>query len=118
MNSGKAGSILRRLRPESFSGHLFLLQAAIASLYADARSFDETDSPQILTLYDRLAQVWPSPVVELNRVVPLGMVSSPRLAVDLSANEAERAFLAGQIAGLAGQTARPAGETARPAEAG
>jgi RNA polymerase sigma factor (sigma-70 family) len=120
----------------------YVLQAAIASLYADAPSDDETDWPQILTLYDLLAQAWPSPVVELNRLVPLAMVAGPqtalagierlerdgrlagyqylpaikadllsrlgrsreaaaayRQALALAANDAERAFLAGQIAG-------------------
>ena len=118
----------------------YVLQAAIASLYAEAPSFEETDWPQIVALYDRLLEVWPSPVVALNRVVPLAMVAGPetalaeleqlerderlsgyqylpaikadllsrlgrtgeavdayRQAFGLAANEAERAFLAGQI---------------------
>ena len=118
-----------------------LLQAAIASLYADAPSYDRTDWPQILALYDRLVPLWPSPVVRLNRTVPLSMVAGPeaalaeveqlegdsrlagyqylpavkadllsrlskpgeaavayRQAFALAVNEAERAFLAGQIA--------------------
>jgi RNA polymerase sigma factor (sigma-70 family) len=119
----------------------YLLQAAIASLYAEAPSYDQTDWPQIVTLYDRLLQVWPSPVVALNRAVPLSMVAGPEAglaeiekleasgtlagyqylpavkadllrrlgrteeaaeayqqALTLTANEAERDFLAGQIA--------------------
>ena len=120
----------------------YVLQAAIASLYAEAPTYDQTDWPQIVALYDRLLQVWPSPVVALNRAVPLSMVAGPeaalaeverlegderlsgyqylpavkadllsrlgrpaeaaaayRQAFDLAANEAERAFLAGQFAG-------------------
>ena len=120
----------------------YVLQAAIASLYAQAPSFDETDWAQIVVLYDKLLEVWPSPVVALNRAVPLAMVAGPdkalaeieklkhderlsgyqylhaveadllsragrvteaadayRHAFDLAANEAERAFLAEQIAG-------------------
>jgi RNA polymerase sigma factor (sigma-70 family) len=119
----------------------YVLQAAIASLYAEAPTYDQTDWPQIVALYDKLLEVWPSPVVALNRTVPLAMVSGPdialaeieklerdwrlagyhylpavkadllsrvgrtgqaadsyRQAFDLAANEAERAFLAEQIA--------------------
>jgi RNA polymerase sigma factor (sigma-70 family) len=122
----------------------YVLQAAIASLYAEAPSYDQTDWAQIVALYDVLLEVWPSPVVALNRTVPLAMTSGPesalaeverleaggrlagyhylpaikaellsrlgrgreaagcyREAFGLAANEAERAFLAGQIAELA-----------------
>ena len=119
----------------------YVLQAAIASLYADAPAYDQTDWPQIVELYDVLLNVWPSPVVALNRAVPLAMVAGPRAALAeveklerderlsgyhylhaikadllsrlgrtaeaadayrqalaLAANDAERSFLAGQIA--------------------
>jgi RNA polymerase sigma factor (sigma-70 family) len=119
----------------------YVLQAAIASLYAEAPSYDQTDWPQIVALYDKLLQVWPSPVVQLNRAVPLAMAAGPqaalteigklerdghlaayqylpaikadllsrlgrtsqaaaayRQALALTANQAERAFLAEQIA--------------------
>ena len=119
----------------------YALQAAIASLYAEAATYDQTDWPQIVALYDKLLEVWPSPVVALNRAVPLAMVAGPetalaeverlerdgrltgyhylpaikadllsrigrtgeaadsyRQAFHLAANEAERAFLAEQIA--------------------
>ena len=59
----------------------YVLQAAIASLYAEPPSYDQTDWPQILVLYDRLLEVWPSPVVALNRTVPLAMVSGPGAAL-------------------------------------
>jgi RNA polymerase sigma-70 factor (ECF subfamily) len=59
----------------------YVLQAAIASLYAEAPSYDQTDWPQIVVLYDRLLEVWPSPVVALNRVVPLAMVGGPEAAL-------------------------------------
>jgi RNA polymerase sigma-70 factor, ECF subfamily len=120
----------------------YVLQAAIASLYAEAPSYDQTDWPQILLLYDKLLEVWPSPVVALNRAVPLAFVAGPqtalaeierlerdgrlsgyhylpaikadllsrlgrtaeatlayRRAFNLTANEAERSFLAEHIAG-------------------
>jgi RNA polymerase sigma factor (sigma-70 family) len=122
----------------------YVLQAAIASLYAEAPAYDQTDWPQIVELYDVLLDVWPSPVVALNRTVPLAMVAGPRTALaeveklelegrlsgyqylhaikadllsrlgrtdeaagayrqafTLAANDAERAFLAEQIAGHA-----------------
>ncbi|HUC24049.1 MAG TPA: sigma-70 family RNA polymerase sigma factor [Streptosporangiaceae bacterium] len=123
----------------------YVLQAAIASLYAEAPAYDQTDWPQLVVLYDRLLSVWPSPVVALNRAVPLAMAEGPeaalaeveslegderlagyqylpaikadllsrlgrtaeaaaayRQAFDLAANEAERAFLAGQLASWTG----------------
>jgi RNA polymerase sigma factor (sigma-70 family) len=60
----------------------YVLQAAIASLYAEAPTYDETDWPQIVQLYDALLQVWPSPVVALNRCVALSMVTGPQVALD------------------------------------
>jgi len=59
----------------------YVLQAAIASLYARAPSYEQTDWPQIVTLYDKLLDVWPSPVVAINRVVPLAMVTGPETAL-------------------------------------
>jgi len=123
----------------------YVLQAAIASLYAAAPCYEQTDWPQLVALYDELLRVWPSPVVALNRAVPLAMAAGPlaglaeverlerdgRLAgyqylpavkadllarlgraaeaadayahaLALTANEAERAFLAGRLAAVAG----------------
>jgi RNA polymerase sigma-70 factor (ECF subfamily) len=60
----------------------FALQAAIAALHAQARSWATTDWPQILTLYDALLAVWPSPVVALNRAVALSMVAGPQAGLD------------------------------------
>lgn len=59
----------------------FTLQAAIAALHAQAPSHAETDWPQILTLYDELLAVWPSPVVALNRAVAVAMVDGPAVAL-------------------------------------
>lgn len=124
----------------------YLLQAAIAALYAQAPTYEDTDWPQLVVLYDRLLVVWPSPTVALNRTVPLSMAHGPEVALDavaelekdqrlsrypylpaikadllrrlgrdaeaatayrqaleLTENEAERAFLAGR----AGETAPP-----------
>lgn len=59
----------------------FTVQAAIAALHAQAPSYPETDWPQILTLYDELLRIWPSPVVALNRAVALSMVDGAAAAL-------------------------------------
>ena len=68
--------ILQGLRPGRY-----LLPAAIAALHAEAPSYEETDWPQIVTLYDALLLVWPSPVVALNRAVALSMADGPAAAL-------------------------------------
>ncbi len=52
-------------------------QAAIAALHAGAASFEATDWPQIALLYGSLARLDPSPVVEVNRAVAVGMADGP-----------------------------------------
>lgn len=59
----------------------YVLQAAIAAVYAEAPSYAETDWPQVVALYDRLLELWPSPVVALNRAVPLAEVAGPAAAL-------------------------------------
>jgi RNA polymerase sigma-70 factor (ECF subfamily) len=59
----------------------FTLQAAIAALHAQAPRYADTDWPQILTLYDELLRIWPSPVVALNRAAALAMVAGPEAAL-------------------------------------
>jgi RNA polymerase sigma-70 factor, ECF subfamily len=69
----------------------FTLQAAIAALHAQAPSYEETDWPQILSLYDELLRVWPSPVVGLNRAVAVSMVAGPETALaELESLERDR----------------------------
>ena len=72
-----------------------MLQAAIASLYAAAPSYEQTDWPQLVALYDELLRVWPSPVVALNRAVPLAMAGGPQAALA----EVERLERDGRLAG-------------------
>ena len=55
----------------------YQLQAAIAALHAEARSSAETDWPQIAALYNELARINPSPVVQLNGAVAIGMSEGP-----------------------------------------
>jgi RNA polymerase sigma-70 factor (ECF subfamily) len=55
----------------------YQLQAAIAALHAGAASFDGTDWSQIALLYGALARIEPSPVIEVNRAVAVGMADGP-----------------------------------------
>jgi RNA polymerase sigma factor (sigma-70 family) len=55
----------------------YALQAAIAACHARARTAEETDWARIAALYGRLAAVSPSPIVELNRAVAVGMATGP-----------------------------------------
>ena len=61
----------------------YALQAAIAACHARARTPEETDWPRIVALYRELAQVTPSPVVELNRAVAVAMASGPAAGLEL-----------------------------------
>jgi RNA polymerase sigma factor (sigma-70 family) len=61
----------------------YALQAAIAACHARARTAEETDWTRIVALYDALAQLTPSPVVELNRAVALGMAFGPAAGLEL-----------------------------------
>jgi RNA polymerase sigma factor (sigma-70 family) len=80
------GRGLRALeRAQKLGGALgpYALQAAIAACHARARTADETDWPRIAALYDALAELAPSPVVELNRAVAVGMAFGPAAALEL-----------------------------------
>jgi RNA polymerase sigma factor (sigma-70 family) len=61
----------------------YALQAAIAACHARARTADETDWTRIADLYERLADIMPSPVVELNRAVAVAMASGPAAGLAL-----------------------------------
>jgi RNA polymerase sigma-70 factor, ECF subfamily len=61
----------------------YTLQAAISACHARARIADETDWDRIVALYDALAEVTQSPVVELNRAVAIGMAFGPEAALEL-----------------------------------
>jgi RNA polymerase sigma factor (sigma-70 family) len=72
-------------RAEKLGGALgpYAVQAAIAACHARARSGAETDWPRIVDLYDALGQIAPSPVVELNRAVAVGMAFGPAAGLEL-----------------------------------
>ncbi len=61
----------------------YTLQAAIAAVHAAAPSFAATDWTQIVSLYDRLLQVTPSSVVEINRAVAIAMRDGPAAGLTL-----------------------------------
>jgi predicted RNA polymerase sigma factor len=72
-------------RAEQLGGALgpYALQAAIAACHARARTAAETDWERIAALYDALAQLAPSPVVELNRAVAVAMAFGPAAGLEL-----------------------------------
>ena len=72
-------------RAESLGGALgpYALQAAIAACHARARTADETDWRRIAALYDALARLAPSPVVELNRAVAVTMAYGPAAGLEV-----------------------------------
>jgi RNA polymerase sigma-70 factor (ECF subfamily) len=59
----------------------YQLQAAIQAVHSDADSFEATDWPQIVALYDRLYSVMPTPVVALNRAIAVAEVEGPSAAL-------------------------------------
>lgn len=61
----------------------YTLQAAIAAVHAEAESSAATDWPQIVSLYDRLLRIQPSPVVQLNRAVAIAMRDGPEAGLTL-----------------------------------
>jgi RNA polymerase sigma factor (sigma-70 family) len=61
----------------------YLLQAAIAACHARARAPEETNWEQIVRLYAELAQLLPSPVVELNRAVAVAMAFGPQAGLEI-----------------------------------
>jgi RNA polymerase sigma-70 factor (ECF subfamily) len=67
---------IRRGRPGPYQ-----LQAAIQAMHSDADSFEATNWPQIVVLYDRLYSVMPTPVVALNRAIAVAEVEGPNAAL-------------------------------------
>ena len=72
-------------RAEELGGGLgpYALQAAIAACHARARTAAETDWERIAALYDALAQLMPSPIVELNRAVAVAMAFGPAAGLEI-----------------------------------
>ena len=74
LRSLDTAALLRRPGP-------YQLQAAIAAVHAEARSWEATDWPQVVALYDALLRMIDTPVVRLNRAVALSHVSGPEAAL-------------------------------------
>jgi predicted RNA polymerase sigma factor len=72
-------------RAQSLGGNLgpYALQAAIAACHARAREAADTDWAQIASLYAALYQLIPSPVIELNRAVAVGMAEGPAAGLEV-----------------------------------
>lgn len=83
-------------RAEALGGAFgpYALQAAIAACHARALEAAQTDWARIAALYDALAQVQPSPVVELNRAVAVGMAFGPEAALEIVERLADEPQLA------------------------
>ena len=94
----------------------YALQAAIAACHARARAAEDTDWERIVALYDGLAQLAPSPVVELNRAVAVGMAFGPAAGAR-ARRRARRRAGAARLPPAAERARRPARE-ARPRRRG
>jgi predicted RNA polymerase sigma factor len=73
---------LRRAEELGGASGFYALQAAIAACHARARTPDHTDWERIAALYEQLARIAPSPVVELNRAVAVSMAFGPAAGLD------------------------------------
>ncbi len=84
-------------RGERLGGSLgpYMLQATIAACHARARTPEETDWARIVALYDALSQIAPSPIVELNRAVAVGMAFGPAAGLSATDSLAAGTALAG-----------------------
>jgi RNA polymerase sigma factor (sigma-70 family) len=78
-NQGAIGEGLALVREalQPRSPGRFTLMAAIAAAHAGAPTWQDTDWRELVALYDQLVQVWPSPVVALNRAVAVGFANGP-----------------------------------------
>ncbi|HEX6492938.1 MAG TPA: DUF6596 domain-containing protein, partial [Candidatus Dormibacteraeota bacterium] len=73
----------------------YALMAAIAAVHAEAPSWSETDWAEVVALYDLLVEIWPSPVVALNRAVAVGLARGPAAGLRALDALAEEPQLAG-----------------------
>jgi RNA polymerase sigma-70 factor, ECF subfamily len=90
---GEAVVILRNAMERSHPGP-YQIQAAIVACHATADDSAATDWSQIAALYERLADIAPSPVVELNRAVAIAMVDGPEAGLSMVESLAESGALA------------------------
>jgi RNA polymerase sigma factor (sigma-70 family) len=74
---------LGRARELGGVGGIYALQAAIVACHAQAAAAGDTDWPRISGLYMELAAIMPSPVIELNRAVAVGMAEGPQAGLEI-----------------------------------
>lgn len=92
---GRGLEALRRAEQGRQSLGPYILQAAIAACHARARTAEETDWQRIAALYDALAQVMPTPIVELNRAVAVCMAFGADAGLEIIDALREEASLKG-----------------------
>jgi RNA polymerase sigma factor (sigma-70 family) len=92
---GRGLAALERAYAAGGAAGTYTLQAAIAACHSRARAAEDTDWVSIVAIYDGLAQVAPSPVVELNRAVAVGMAFGPAQALRLVDDLADEPALSG-----------------------
>lgn len=80
---GRGLAALARAESLRVSRGPYTLQAAIAACHARAKKADQTDWNGIAALYEELARVTPSPIVELNRAVAVGMAQGPARGLEI-----------------------------------
>jgi RNA polymerase sigma-70 factor (ECF subfamily) len=88
------GVALVRLALRSRPPSRYALQAAIAAVHAESPTWEQTDWAEVVALYGVLGEIWPSPVVALNRAVALGFAEGPAAglaALDALADEPQLA---------------------------
>jgi predicted RNA polymerase sigma factor len=111
----------RTLRRTGLGWGPYALQAALAQCHAAAPSAADTDWARIVSLYDGLVQIAPSPVVELNRAVAVAMMSGPDTALDIVdqidglADSYLLPSVRGELLSRLGRNTEAAGEFARAA---
>ncbi|MBB5577735.1 MULTISPECIES: RNA polymerase sigma factor [Rhizobium] len=86
---------LARARDLGGAGGAYALQAAIVACHAEARTADATDWLRIARLYGELAALMPSPVIELNRAVAVGMAEGPEAGLAIVDHLADEPALRG-----------------------
>jgi RNA polymerase sigma factor (sigma-70 family) len=92
---GRGLAALRRAAALNPSPGPYLFQAEIAACHARAPTNEETDWARIVALYDGLVQIVPTPVVELNRAVAIGMAFGPEAGLPLVDELLEEGALSG-----------------------
>jgi RNA polymerase sigma factor (sigma-70 family) len=80
---GRGLTALARAESLSDARGPYTLQAAIAACHARARAAEDTDWRKIAELYGELARLTPSPIVELNRAVAVGMADGPEAGLEI-----------------------------------